>query len=260
MNVREIIRIITGAVNATAPDDTVDTLKIGNPNMEVTGIVTAFTATPEVFRKAAELGANLIVTHEPTFYDHRDAISWQKNHAVYKKKQEMASQSGISVWRFHDLAHMNRPDFIVRGMEEVLGWTGFEDKAHSWVYSLPETELLPMAEHIKQTLGCEAVRLVGRDDLKVRRVAFVPGACPIEWQMEAMLADVDAMVVGETCEWMVCEYFRDALQFGFDLGLVVMGHCNSEEEGMRSVAGWLHPLFPGLDVTFVPIGDPLRSI
>lgn len=119
MNVREIIRIITGAVNATAPDDTVDTLKIGNPNMEVTGIVTAFTATPEVFRKAAELGANLIVTHEPTFYDHRDAISWQKNHAVYKKKQEMASQSGISVWRFHDLAHMNRPDFIVRGMEEV---------------------------------------------------------------------------------------------------------------------------------------------
>lgn len=50
----------------------------------------------------------------------------------------MASQSGIAVWRFHDLPHMNRPDFIVRGMEEALGWTGFEDKAHSWDGSLQQ--------------------------------------------------------------------------------------------------------------------------
>lgn len=46
MNVREIICMITGAVNVAAPDHSVDTLKIGNPEMEVTGIVTAFTATP----------------------------------------------------------------------------------------------------------------------------------------------------------------------------------------------------------------------
>jgi putative NIF3 family GTP cyclohydrolase 1 type 2 len=260
MTVHDIVRIITGAVNAVAPEHTVDSLKIGNPEMEVTGIVIAFTATPDVFRKAAELGANLVVTHEPTFYDHRDDISWQKEHSVYGKKRELALQSGMAVWRFHDLPHLNMPDFIMQGMDEALGWSGFQDKTHPWVYSIPEIGLLPLAEHIKQVLGCAAVRLVGRDNLKVRRIAFVPGACPIESQMEAMLAGVDAMVVGETCEWLVCEYFRDALQLGFDLGLVVIGHCNSEEEGMRHVAGWLRPLFPGLDITFVPVGDPLRSI
>lgn len=67
----------------------------------------------------------------------------------------------------------------MQGMDEALGWSGFQDKTHSFVYSLPETRLLPLAEHIKRVLGCEAVRLVGCDNLRVRRVGSLSFPAPV---------------------------------------------------------------------------------
>ncbi|MBR5945414.1 MAG: Nif3-like dinuclear metal center hexameric protein, partial [Lachnospiraceae bacterium] len=49
-------------------DKTCDHLMIGDPEMEVNGIVTTFMATVDVIRKAKELGANMIITHEPTWF------------------------------------------------------------------------------------------------------------------------------------------------------------------------------------------------
>lgn len=61
---------IVKATGAALPANTVDTIKAGDPNAVVTGIVTTFTPTMEVLRKPVAAGANLIVTHEPTFYNH----------------------------------------------------------------------------------------------------------------------------------------------------------------------------------------------
>ncbi len=57
--------------NITCPwqEETVDTFKGGNPDMEVTGIATTFLATMEVQKQAKEKGLNLVITHEPTFYN-----------------------------------------------------------------------------------------------------------------------------------------------------------------------------------------------
>ena len=68
-----IISAVPGAaVPGTPPQDTVDTVKIGDPAQPLTGIVTTFLATVEVIEQASQLGANLIITHEPIFYNHRD--------------------------------------------------------------------------------------------------------------------------------------------------------------------------------------------
>ena len=47
-------------------EDTIDTLKVGDPKREVTGVVTTFLATFDVLKKTKEIGANLVLTHEPT--------------------------------------------------------------------------------------------------------------------------------------------------------------------------------------------------
>ena len=52
------------------PADTVDTLKGGDPATAVTGIVTTFLDTMDVLREAVRLGDNLVISHEPTFYNH----------------------------------------------------------------------------------------------------------------------------------------------------------------------------------------------
>ena len=75
----EAIERIVKATGATPPANTVDTIKAGDPGTVVTGIATTFTPTMEVLRKAVAAGDNLIVTHEPTFYNHLDQTS-----AVYR--------------------------------------------------------------------------------------------------------------------------------------------------------------------------------
>src|SRR5687767_14770623 len=53
-------------------ETTVDTLKSGNRDIVVKGIVTTMFATLEVIEKTISLGANFIIAHEPTYYNHAD--------------------------------------------------------------------------------------------------------------------------------------------------------------------------------------------
>ena len=53
-------------------DKTRDKVLYGPTDKECTGIVTTIYATPDVIRKAHELGANLIIAHEALFWNHGD--------------------------------------------------------------------------------------------------------------------------------------------------------------------------------------------
>ena len=53
-----------------------DDWKAGDPDAPCTGVVTALSPTVNVIRKAKELGASLILVHEPTFYTSEDGPGW----------------------------------------------------------------------------------------------------------------------------------------------------------------------------------------
>jgi hypothetical protein len=69
MTVREIVDgiIQKTQVGPLPLEKTCDHLMAGSFDTEVTHIAVTFMATVEVIRKAAEIGANLIITHEPTW-------------------------------------------------------------------------------------------------------------------------------------------------------------------------------------------------
>ena len=71
---------------------------------------------------------------------------------------------------------------------------------------------------------------------------------------------MDALVCGEINEWETCEYVRDAERAGIAKGLIVVGHAASEEGGMAYLAEWLRERAPGIPITHVPAGDPLRTV
>ena len=84
--IQEVIDAIIKEIPGGPLEDTVDTVKIGDSSQSVRGIVTTFLATHEVIERAVELGANLIITHEPTFYGHRDETDWLEDDPVYEAK------------------------------------------------------------------------------------------------------------------------------------------------------------------------------
>jgi len=69
---RQLVERIRENVGCEWNEETVDTFKVGDPDALVSGVATRFLATVDVLRRARAEGLNFVITHEPTFYHHRD--------------------------------------------------------------------------------------------------------------------------------------------------------------------------------------------
>ena len=256
--IQQVIDTIISSVPGAPFEDSVDVFKSGDPAQPVTGIVTTFIATRRVIDRAAEVGANLIITHEPTYFEHRDAADWLPGDPVVESKRRLIERHSIAIWRFHDYWHMHRPDGIETGFVRLLGWEAHQDAAHSNLVTLPDTTLADLVSFLKSRLDMPTMRVVGQPDMPCRRVAIVLGALPGHVQI-GILRDsaADVLICGETTEWQTCEYVRDAVAAGMHKALVILGHEKSEEPGMAYLADWLRDKAPGVPITHVPAGDPL---
>ena len=265
MTARETIDRILKATGATLPPDTVDTIKAGDLNTPVTGIVTTFTPSMEVLRKAVAAGDNLIVTHEPTFYNHLDAATLFVNDPVYQEKLAYIREHHLVVWRFHDAWHMRRPDGIAEGFANQVGWMQYETPGSAadagFFYTVPPTTVLAVARDLERRLHARGVRIVGNPKLSITKVATLLGAGGEADHIKTLERDdVQLLIVGEAREWETVEYVRDAQQQGRKKALIVLGHLASEEPGMANCAQWLRGVFPGLPVHFIPATEPFWTL
>jgi len=257
MRAEDVVETILTGLELDRLDETVDTFKEGDPAAPVTGIVTTFMGTLAVLQQAAELGANFVITHEPIYYGHHDETDWLEGHAVLEAKQRFIREHELVIWRFHDYWHRAEPDGILAGVTAKLGWEQWRDDDEPWLFHTPEIRLDRLASSVRERLGARAVRVVGEAAMPCQGVVLMPGAPGERWQIEALAReDVDVVVGGECREWMTCEYVRDAIAAGMDKGLILAGHCNSEEAGMERLADWLRPRVAGVPVAFVPASDP----
>jgi putative NIF3 family GTP cyclohydrolase 1 type 2 len=249
--------ILTTIPGAPFPD-TVDVIKAGDPSQAVTGVVTTFLATSAVLQKAIDLSANFVITHEPTYYNHVDKTEWLEDNPVYRAKRKLIDDHGLVVWRFHDYWHSHRPDGIMTGMLQALNWSQYVNPAQPYL-KLPPTTLADLRAYLKDKLGCWRAQMVGSPETVCSKVALVPGSPGGEYQMRILQSDVEVMVIGETAEWQIPEYIRDAQFQGLSKALILIGHEASEEAGMAYLVEWLRPQFPGLTITHVPSGDPYQG-
>ena len=262
-----------------------DEFKCGNPGDECTGIVTAMDATVNVVKKAAELGANLIIVHEPTNYTSNDRPGWNEDfrNEVYEEKARIMQEHGIAVWRDHDHLHAHQPDGIFTGVLKNLGWEEYAEVDTSmgmfahFIVSLPqekETTLRKLMKQLQETIGMNGVKFIGPSDMPVRKLAIVGHLYPMqgpkseknhaglpkEYSVEIIRyfeeQGVDVILPGETIDWTVLSYVRDAVELGQNKAVVALGHFNWEEMGMRYAKEWVQQLVgPELPVTYVPTED-----
>jgi putative NIF3 family GTP cyclohydrolase 1 type 2 len=256
--IQQVIDRILADLPMAMPADTVDTIKSGDPALEARGIVTTFMSTWDVLQKAAAAGANFVITHEPTFYNHRDETEWLAEDPLYQAKQRLINDNGLTIWRFHDGWHMHNPDGILAGAARELGWEVYQDAQQPYLFHIPAISLRALAEEIKAKTGASQVRAAGSLDMLCRDVVMMPGSGGGEWHIEALgKFKADVVICGEAPEWQTPEYARDAVAAGLQKGLLILGHERSEEAGMALLAEQLRAWFPGLPITHIPSGDPL---
>src|SRR6478735_12016222 len=163
LTAREVVARIQKQVGVPWKSDTVDTFKSGNPDAPVTGIAVTMMATLDVLQRAAAAGDNLIITHEPTFFDHLDVsdqLPEKEADPVLVAKRKFIADHNLVIWRFHDHWHARNPDGIEAGMVHALGWGKFQDPNNQYLFNIPETPLNQLAFDIKRKLEINIVRVV----------------------------------------------------------------------------------------------------
>jgi putative NIF3 family GTP cyclohydrolase 1 type 2 len=254
----DMIKARTGGSIAWA-GNTVDNFKTGNPETIVTGIATTFTPTMAVLEKAVQNNCNLIISHEPTFYNHTDEVKWLGNDPVYQTKLDYINSHHIVIWRFHDHWHVTpgKPDGILLGMMDTLGWKGYQSADDQTIFNLPETTLRDLAVYLKNRLRIRTLRVIGDPELKISRIAFLPGAYGGTAHVRAFeKKGVNLLLVGESNEWEGIAYAVDAAGQKRDQAMILLGHVPSEEPGMKECAKWLKEFITDIPVKFISAGEP----
>jgi putative NIF3 family GTP cyclohydrolase 1 type 2 len=275
---QEVVDRIKKNIGVDWKSETVDTFKAGDPSTAVTGIVTTALGSLDVLGSAVKAGANLIVTCEPTFFAKADTPMPQDRRGfgpgstgrdgppgtppspspdpVFSAKDDFIKKHNLIVWRFSDHWRLRTPNPFAQGLVNVLGWSKFAGAGDPGHVSIPETSLDALVPHVKKSLHSRGgMRIVGDPQLRLRKVAFLPGSTPIQASLEA-LPGADVIIAGEVREWESVEYVRDTVVLGGKKALILVGRIVSENPGMQACAEWLKTIVPEVASTWVPVVDP----
>ena len=234
---------------------TCDVLKAGDPNKELKKVAVTMFATVDTVKKAKEWGADMLIVHEPTYYDHYEEI---EELPVVVQKRKLIEESGITIYRYHDYMHHRPIDQIPEGEVYYLGLKGkVEDTPYSASYKMTLEEpitALELANKMENELGIKRVRIAGTRDKKATNLALCFGTPGGVFEL---LCDenIDIVLTGEACEWKLAEYARDADALGMNKTLIVMGHIGSERDGMRLLAKRLSEKYSEFETRYIECGE-----
>ncbi len=251
----KIIETIIKNTGSPVIPNTVDVIKEGSPETPVMGIVTTMFATMEVLKEAVSRNCNLIIAHEPLYYNHLDATEQFKNDPVFKEKQRYIRDHKLVIWRFHDYIHSMKPDGVEIGMASKLGWKNYTVNGSLDQFRLPETTLNELVKSLKEKFPAYTFYIIGNKDMKLTNVRLAAGAPGSSYHIELLEKDnVDVLIAGESPQWETYEYARDAVSQGRKKAVIFLGHIASEESGMDYCAEWLKGFIKDIPVYFVESG------
>ena len=244
---------------------------------ECTGIVTTCFASVDVIRKAHELNCNLIICHEALFWNHGDHTDFLEadHNKVYLRKKALLKEYGITVWRNHDYIHSGIPDGnggyydgIFKGFLEDTGLEEYyiHPIGKKVRYQLPLQLVIPsmsaeeLARKIIAGAGRNGVRIIGNPTASVHNVLLpihMIGHTDTEIIRNCDARNVDCILAMELIDYTVNEYMRDGAMLGDDKAVIVVGHFNMEEPGMKHMLTWLPDALGTDDIPmhFVKSGD-----
>ena len=224
-------------------------LLCGRRTQLVRRVLVALDPFEDVCQEAAELGADLIVTHHPLIFS--PARSVTDDDPVGRCILLLAA-NGIAAINAHtnlDCAPGGVNDVLAQtlGLEDiqVVDPMGLDDQGRPYgllrAGQVEEMELPRFLDRVKERLHTPVLRYVdgGRP---VHRVAVGGGACGDEYGA-ALAARCDTLVTAD----VKYNQFRDAFDLG--LNLIDAGHFYTENPVMEPVARKLQARFPELEVT-----------
>ena len=254
MKAREIMNDIIGAEFTAAHPDTVDTLKFGDGEKEVKKIATCLCATPHIIEECAKWGADLVIVHEPLYYNQTDEFT---ETPLTLKKRAALEKLGAAVYRWHDSAHFRSSDKISLSFMEKTGLYGdFDGDMRLKLAECDAVSARSLARLCAEKLCVRHPRIVGDADFAATDILLALGMRGDRCFKDFLEDDsLQIAVCGELCEWSDCEPVREAAQFGINKAIVILGHAGSEKFAMDTLAREINGKYGGAPAKYFDCGE-----
>jgi putative NIF3 family GTP cyclohydrolase 1 type 2 len=260
MNIRVFINQLKASIGMQWRETAVDDFLYGDPDIELANVAVSMMATQEVLEKAVQRGCNLIITHEPVFYNHHNQTQNLLNDPVYRAKEQYLKDNQLCVFHLHDNMHQASLDTIAVGMAKKLGWEKYRTDESYKSFSMPGMTLAHILQDLEANLEPTAIRYIGDRDAEYENVVVSWGFMMMENGVRLINRHESCVLIaGETHEWEFVEYVQDAKQMGFRKAFITTGHVPSEESGVEFFCGCLQEKFPACSIAYIKTNDPFNK-
>ena len=223
-------------------------LLCGSRNAQVTKILVALDPFENVCAEAAEMGAELIVTHHPLIF--RPLANVTDETSIGRGILQLC-RSGISAINAHtnlDCAPGGVNDVLAQalGLENaiVIRPKGLDENGQEWGLlrcgTVEEQSLAQFLGTVKERLQCRGLRYVNGGK-PVHKVAVGGGSCA-DGMLDALDAGCDTFVTAD----IKYNQFWDAHDLG--LNLIDAGHFHTENPVVAVLAEKIAAAFPEIEV------------
>ncbi len=254
MNTNDIREHLLARAPWVDRDHTVDTVKAGDPSREVGTIGVGWIASMDNLEQAHELGCQLFITHEPTFWEHAAPEQRYRDLPPGREKQRFLDETGMVVLRVHDIWDRWPGIGIRDAWAEGLGLSkkvAEDDAGWHAVYAIEGTTLLAFARHVAgkvAVLGQDSVQVMGNRQKRVSRPAIGVGCVGPDLDMIQAGADVMIVCFDGASYWQARQRFAE-----LGVGVIALEHGTTEMWGIEKLAGYLRETFPPLTVHYLAL-------
>jgi len=233
-------------------EKSVDTFKAGSPDLPVTGIAVAWMPYTHALKSALSQGCNLFVTHEPTYFNHRDNDPEIFRFPSARAKREFIEKSGMAIIRCHDVWDQYPKIGIPTGWGKRLELgEPIDGSGYYYVYDGKGRTALDLTRQIAARtveMGQPGVQLIGPGDQRIHRLVLGTGAItPMFHFIEKLNADMAICVDDDFVYWRDGAY---AIDSGFPVAIV--NHPVSEEYSFTLLADLLREKYSQVPVHHIP--------
>ena len=223
-------------------------LLCGSKSQPVTKVLVALDPFEGVCREAAQLGAELIVTHHPLIFQPAKAITDETSVGRSILTLCRSSISAINAHTNLDCTPGGVNDVLARtlGLKNIQVITPIGTNEEGFPYGLlrsgtvEKQSMEAFLAHVKAALGCQGLRYVNSGK-PVNKVAVGGGSCG-DGLMEALNAGCDTFVTAD----IRYNQFWDAHDLG--MNLIDAGHFATENPVVAVLAEKIQGQFPEIAV------------
>lgn len=200
-------------------------LKIGNVNMQVTGILITLDTNEDIVREAIEKKCNVIIEHHPSIFYPIKSINYEY---PLSKALVLAIKNDIAIYSAHtnvDFAENGLNDLVAKkiGLKNIYK---LESSGARMGELEQSTTVFALANLISKLFNDKNVKIIGNKNRIVKKVAIINGGGG---------SSVEQIVItkNEGCDIFITadvKYSVSRLAKDWNYGIIEYGHYTSEQD------------------------------